>query len=187
MIHRECLCGIVCLILIQSVQAQEALPIPKQASPPRRAPTKVAPSKEEQAQEEAAMEEGENATDEPVVVGNLEHQGWSLAGPRGRFYFFGGLAVADYAYQGDRRIVTLQQEEPTLLPKPDEKFLYYHELASGNRWAVGREPLASGSYIIYFQLREAAKSAAAGLASSKSAAPQKTWQEFQRAHLEFKK
>ena len=187
MICRQCLCGVVCFILVQSVHAQEALPIPKKASPPKAAQTKTAPAKEEQAQEEPAMEGRENAADEPVVVGNLEHQGWSLAGPRGRFYFFGGLAVADYAYQGDRRIVTLQQAEPTLLPKPDEKFLYYRELASGNRWAVGREPLASVSYIIYFQPREAGKSGAAGSVSSKSAAPQKTWQEFQRAHLEFKK
>ena len=66
------------------------------------------------------------------MVGNLEHQGWILSGSRGRHYFFGGLAVADYSYQGERRIVTLQQEEPTLLPKPDAHFLYYRELASRN-------------------------------------------------------
>jgi len=186
MICRQCLCGIAWLILLQSVQAQEALPIPKKAAVPgREAPVKAVPAKESPAQEKPAMQEQKNAADEPVVVGNLEHQGWALAGPRGRFYFFGGLAVADYAIQGDRRIVALQQEEPTLLPKPDEKFLYYRELASGNRWAVGREPLASGSYIIYFQPPEAGKRAASS-ASSKSAAPQKTWQEFQRAHLEFK-
>src|SRR6185295_13406073 len=79
--------------------AQEPLPIPKKGA----AIHKAAPPAEEPAEADA----------EPVVVGNLEHSGWVLSGPRGRHYFFGGLAVADYVYQGERRIVTLQQEEPT--------------------------------------------------------------------------
>lgn len=114
---------------------------------------------------------------EPVVVGNLEHQGWALAGPRGRHYFFGGLAVADYVYQGERRIVTLQQEEPTLLPKPDKNFLYYRELESGHRWAVAREPLSDGAYVVFYQRK----------GTVKSTDPKKAWKEFQRAHLEWKK
>jgi hypothetical protein len=100
-----------------------------------------------------------------------------LSGSRGRHYFFGGLAVGDYAYQGERRIVTLQQEEPTLLPKPDAHFLYYRELDSGHRWAVAREPLTDGTYVIFYQRK----------GTEKSTDPKKAWKEFQRAHLEWKK
>ena len=143
--------------------AQEALPVPatKGAKPAAKAP--------------AVEAEPEGA--EPVVVGNLEHEGWTLTGARGRHYFFGGLAVADYRYQEERRIVTLQQEEPTLLPKPDAHFLYYRELQSGNRWAVAREPLSDGTYVVFFQPK----------GTEKSADPKKSWKEFQRAHLDWKK
>jgi hypothetical protein len=127
----------------------------------------------ERAPPEAALEE----ESEPVVVGNLEHEGWALSGSRGRHYFFGGLAIADYSYQGERQIVTLQQEEPTLLPKPDPHFLYYRELHSGHRWAVAREPLRDGSYVVFYQRKGA----------EKSADPKKAWKEFQRAQLEWKK
>jgi hypothetical protein len=85
--------------------------------------------------------------------------------------------VADYVYDGERRIVTLQQEEPTLLPKPDAHFLYYRELESGDRWAVAREPLTDGTYVIFYQRK----------GTDKSADPKKAWKEFQRAHLEWKK
>ena len=149
------------------VRGQEPLPIPKHPAAP------AAPA--EEPFEEAA---------EPVVVGNLEHQGWALAGPRGRHYFFGGLAVADYVYQGERRIVTLQQEEPTLLPKPDKNFLYYRELESGHRWAVGREPLSSGSYVIYYQRKGSALAPDAGAATKSGT--KKAWKEFQRSRLEWK-
>lgn len=142
---------------------QETLPTPKTEAAK---PAAAAPAME------AEIEESE-----PVVVGNLEHQGWVLSGSRGRHYFFGGLAVADYVYQGERRIVTLQQEEPTLLPKPDAHFLYYRELESGHRWAVAREPLTDGTYVIFYQRKGA----------EKSADPKKAWKEFQRAHLEWKK
>jgi hypothetical protein len=121
--------------------------------------------------------EAEPEEPEPVVVGNLEHQGWVLSGARGRHYFFGGLAVADYSYQGERRIVTLQQEEPTLLPKPDPHFLYYRELESGHRWAVAREPLEDGTYVLFYQRK----------GTEKSTDPKKAWKEFQRANLEWKK
>jgi hypothetical protein len=152
---------------------QETLPIPKRSVP---AAPAIPATPEEEPLEEAA---------EPVVVGNLEHQGWALAGPRGRHYFFGGLAVADYVYQGERRIVTLQQEEPTLLPKPDKNFLYYRELESGHRWAVGREPLPSGSYVIFYQRKGSATEP--GDSTAPSAEPKKAWQEFQRSRLEWKK
>lgn len=135
--------------------------------------------KTEAAKPAATASAGETEPDEsePVVVGNLEHQGWVLSGSRGRHYFFGGLAVADYSYQGERQIVTLQQEEPTLLPKPDPHFLYYRELESGHRWAVAREPLTDGTYVVFYQRK----------GTEKSADPKKAWKEFQRAHLEWKK
>src|SRR5436190_8018425 len=140
---------------------EEKLPAPKtEAAKPA---VKAQPAKEETLPEEATDEESE-----PVVVGNLEHEGWALSGSRGRHYFFGGLAVADYSYQGERRIVTLQQEEPTLLPKPDPHFLYYRELDSGHRWAVAREPLRDGTYAIFYQRKGA----------EKSTDPKKTWKEF---------
>lgn len=152
---------VVCSILCQPAVGQEGVRAPI----PRGVPAEETPEEELS----------------PVVVGNLDHKGWALWGPRGRHYFFGGLAVADYVHQGERRIVTMQQEEPTLLPRPDDKFLYYRELQSGHRWAVGREPLASGSYVIYFQPYRAAA------APAPFSAAQKTWKEFQRAKLEWKK
>lgn len=153
---------IVSLLTVGVFATEETLPAPKTEAAK---PAVVAP--------EAAAEE----ESEPVVVGNLEHEGWVLSGSRGRHYFFGGLAVADYSYLGERRIVTLQQEEPTLLPKPDPHFLYYRELDSGHRWAVAREPLKDGTYAIFYQRKGA----------DKSADPKKAWNEFQRGRLEWKK
>lgn len=171
-----------CIVLVLAVAgkswvtAQEALPVPKKTAPINR----LAPPAAEAMEEEI----------EPVVVGNLEHQGWVLTGPRGRHYFFGGLAVADYVYQGERRIVTLQQEEPTLLPKPDPHFLYYRELQSGNRWAVAREPLSDGTYVVFFQRKGSDKEVAAEVekdSTSSSTVPKKAWKEFQRSRLELKR
>lgn len=141
-----------------SAIAQDDLPAPA-----------AAPTKEEEATEETA---------DPVVVGNLEHNGWGLTGSRGRLYFFGGLAMADYEWKGERKIVALQQEEPSLLPKPDEKFLYYRELRDGHRWAIGRHPLSDKSYIIYFQPQTAA---------TVDAAKKPKWEQFERARLEWKR
>ena len=158
--------------------AQEPVPVPKKGV----AIHKAAPPAEEVAEADAETE--------PVVVGNLEHSGWVLSGSRGRHYFFGGLAVADYVYQGERQIVTLQQEEPTLLPKPDPHFLYYRELQSGHRWAVAREPLSDGTYVVFFQRKGSVKDAAGDAetdSTSKSAVGKKAWKEFQRSRLELKK
>ena len=152
--------AIVSLFSCQPAMAQEVVPIPKKT--PMR-----------------ATEERVEESPEPVVVGNLEHKGFALWGPHGRHYFFGGLAVADYTVRGERQIVTLQQEEPTLLPKPDHNFLYYRELKSGHRWAIGRHPLADGTYIVYFQPHKEA--------GEKPANPKRTWQEFQRALLQRNK
>ncbi|MBC7856764.1 MAG: hypothetical protein IAF94_25320 [Pirellulaceae bacterium] len=149
-------------VLTPVLTAQESVPLPKRGVPAAKGSPRI-----------TAIEESE----EPVVVGNMEHQGWVLSGPRGRHYFFGGLAVADYVAQGERRIVTLQQEEPTLLPNPDPHFLYYRELQSRHRWAVAREPLADGKYVIFHQRK----------GSDPSSDPKKAWQEFQRANLEWKK
>ena len=157
-----------------SLAGQETLPVPKRVG----AIPKSTPAAEELAEAEA----------EPVVVGNLEHQGWVLSGPRGRHYFFGGLAVADYSLQGGRRIVTLQQEEPTLLPKPDPHFLYYRELQSGNRWAVAREPLSDGTYVVYFQRKMSPEEPAFSATSAPVVTTDttKAWKVFQRARLEWK-
>ena len=153
---------VLAAVLTPVLGAQESLPIPKRGVPAAKGSPRI-----------TAIEESE----EPVVVGNMEHQGWVLSGPRGRHYFFGGLAMADYVVQGERRIVTLQQEEPTLLPKPDAHFLYYRELQSGHRWAVAREPLSDGKYVIFHQRK----------GTDQSTDPKKAWQEFQRANLEWKK
>ena len=109
------------------------------------------------------------------VVGQLEHSGWMLSGQRGRHYVFGGLAVADYAGEDRRQIVTLQQEEPSLLPKPDDKFLYFRELGSGRRWAIGRYPLEDDSYLVYLQAEPASENGKGRL--------QARWQLFHRARL----
>lgn len=116
-------------------------------------------------------------TAEPVV-GQLEHSGWGLVGSGGRHYVFGGLAVADYLRSGQRHIVTLQQEEPTLLPKPDENFLYYRELGSGHRWAIGRYPQADETYLVYFQPQPEQPAAA-----ESQAAARPRWTLFHRARL----
>jgi hypothetical protein len=171
-----------CIVLVLAVAgkswvtAQEALPVPKKTAPINR----LAPPAAEAVEEEI----------EPVVVGNLEHQGWVLSGPRGRHYFFGGLAVADYVYQGERRIVTLQQEEPTLLPKPDPHFLYYRELQSGNRWAIAREPLSDNTYVIFFQRKGSVIEPTGDEkeeSTLSSTTAKKAWKEFQRSRLELKK
>ena len=86
---------------------------------------------------------------DPVVVGRMEHLGWSLTGPRAKHYIFGGLAVADYVWQGKRRIVTLQ--EHTDLPKPDENYLYYRELREGNWWAFRKHPWPDRTYSVWFR------------------------------------
>ena len=94
---------------------------------------------------------GPAAEAQEPVVGQMEHTGYGLVGSGGRHYIFGGLAMADYARGGRRHIVTLQLQEPTTLAKPDEDFLYYRELGSGHRWAIGRHPLKDDTYAVYFQ------------------------------------
>ncbi|HUE72023.1 MAG TPA: hypothetical protein VMP01_14140 [Pirellulaceae bacterium] len=106
--------------------------------------------------------------DEPVV-GRMEHAGYGLVGSGGRHYVFGGLAVADYVRNDRRHIITLQLEEPTMMAKPDDDFLYFRELGSGHRWALGRHPLADDAYVVYFQPR-------------REGAPNK-WSLFHRARL----
>lgn len=83
------------------------------------------------------------------MVGNLEHLGWSLSGPRARHYIFGGLAVADYTLQGRRRIVTLQEQ--TDFPRPDPDYLYYRELRSGHWWAFRKHAWPDRTYSVWFR------------------------------------
>ena len=87
--------------------------------------------------------------DDPTIVGRMEHEGWGLTGPKARHYIFGGLAVADYVWQGKRRIVTLQEE--TNFPKPDPDYLYYRELRTGNWWAFRKHPWPDRTYSVWFR------------------------------------
>jgi hypothetical protein len=119
------------------------------------------------AQEPASAPDETSA--EPVV-GQMEHSGYALVGSGGRHYVFGGLAVADYVQNEKQHMVTLQLEEPTMMAKPDDDFLYFRELGSGHRWALGRHPLADDTYAVYFQPK------AKGAAASK-------WSLFHRARL----
>lgn len=106
---------------------------------------------------------------DPTVIGQVEHEGFGLVGSRGRFYLFGGIAMADYSDSaGTRRIVTLQREDQIR----DEKHVYYRELREGHRWAFSRQPGSDGMHGVWVQL-----------AAADPAAPPK-WQPFQRARKE---
>jgi hypothetical protein len=91
--------------------------------------------------------------------------GWGLIGASGRYYFVGGLAVADYVRGGQRQIVPLIEEDPASHSRPDSNFLYYREQATGNRWAIRCQAAADRRFSIYFQPADAPG----------------TWQLFQRA------
>jgi hypothetical protein len=108
------------------------------------------------------------AAGDPTVIGQVEHVGYGLVGPRGRHYVFGGIAMADYSDSaGTRRIVTLQREDQA----SDDKFVVYRELREGHRWAFTRKAAADGTFGVWIQL-----------AAADSAATPK-WQSFQRARL----
>lgn len=105
---------------------------------------------------------------DPTVVGQVEHTGSALVGSRGRFYLFGGLAIADYSDSGGtRRIVTMQLEE-----QATDQHIYYRELREGHRWAFSRQAGRDGMYGTWIQL-----------AASEPAAKPK-WQSFQRSRRE---
>jgi hypothetical protein len=106
---------------------------------------------------------------DPTVIGQVEHEGYALVGSRGRFYVFGGLAMADYTDSAStRRIVTLQHEDRI----QDEKHVYYRELREGHRWAFSRQRGRDGQFGVWVQL-----------AAADAAQPAK-WQSYQRARLE---
>ena len=107
--------------------------------------------------------------DEPVL-GSVQPVGWGLQGAQGRHYFFGGMAMGDYTWQGRHRVVTLAEE--TTSEQADPKFLYYRELGDGHRWAVAKSPDRDRSYSVYIQPRGAA-----------AAAGQAKWTLFHRAKL----
>jgi hypothetical protein len=160
-IPTACLFVGLLLAAVRGGQGQEQQRVPPAAAPATESP----PAK------------ARDGIGEPVV-GQLEHSGWGLVGAGGRHYVFGGLAVADYVRSGQRHIVTLQQEEPSLLAKPDDNFLYYRELGAGNRWAIGRHPQADEMYLVYFQPQAELPSAG----ESKAPARPK-WTLFHRARL----
>ena len=106
---------------------------------------------------------------DPTVVGQLEHTGYALIGSRGRFYLFGGLAIADYSDSGGtRRIVTMQLEDRIA----DQQHVYYRELREGHRWAFSRQAGRDGMVGTWIQLA----------ASDPAAKPK--WQSFQRSRRE---
>jgi hypothetical protein len=116
----------------------------------------------------ALAQEPPPAAGDPTVIGQVEHLGYGLIGPRGRHYVFGGIAMADYSDSaGTRRIVTLQLEDQA----SDDKYIVYHELREGHRWAFSRKAAADGTFGVWIQLA----------ASDPAAKPQ--WQSFQRARL----
>ncbi len=116
-----------------------------------------------------AQQPPEPAGGDPTVIGQVEHEGFGLVGSRGRFYLFGGIAMADYSDSaGTRRIVTLQREDQI----QDEKHVYYTELREGHRWAFSRQPGSDGMHGVWVQLA----------ASDPAATPK--WQPFQRARKE---
>ncbi|WP_425616201.1 hypothetical protein NA78x_006140 [Anatilimnocola sp. NA78] len=92
------------------------------------------------------------AAEDPTVVGRMEHLGWSLTGPHGRHYIFGGLAIADYQWQGKRRIVTLQEQAIT--PEPDPEYLFYSELREGHWWAFRKKPWPDNTYSVWFRPKQ---------------------------------
>jgi hypothetical protein len=116
------------------------------------------------------------AGSDPTVVGQVEHEGFALVGSRGRFYVFGGMAMADYRDSaGTRRIVTLQREDHI----QDAKHEHYVELREGHRWAFSRAAGSDGMHGVWIQL------AAAVPVDAAAAAPAKPkWQSFQRARKE---
>lgn len=136
---RICCAVFLCLLSAVSSAAQPpapfrpVVPAPDAAQPT--APTQPSPL--------------QPAADDPVVVGRMEHEGWSLSGPRGRHYIFGGLAMADYVWEGKRRIVTLQEQ--TGFPQPDPDYLYYRELRDGNWWAFRKHPWPDRTYSVWFR------------------------------------
>ncbi|MCI0360199.1 MAG: hypothetical protein L0211_17110 [Planctomycetaceae bacterium] len=107
--------------------------------------------------------------EDPTVIGQVEHFGYALVGPRGRHYVFGGIAMADYSDSaGTRRIVTMQLEEAS----SDAEFVYYRELREGHRWALARKAGAEGQFGVWIQL------------ASSGSQDRPKWQPFQRARLE---
>ena len=107
---------------------------------------------------------------DPTVIGQVEHEGYALLGSRGRFYVFGGLAMADYTDSaGTRRIVTLQHEDQI----QDERHTYYRELREGHRWAFSRQRGRDGNFGVWVQLTAA------------DATQPAKWQSYQRAKLEL--
>lgn len=114
---------------------------------------------------------------DPTVVGQVEHEGFALVGSRGRFYLFGGMAMADYRDSaGTRRIVTLQREDHI----QDAKHEHFRELREGHRWAFSRTAASDGLHGVWIQLAVAA--VPVDVAAPAAAKPK--WQPFQRARKE---
>jgi hypothetical protein len=125
----------------------------------------------------ALAQQAQPLAGDPTIVGQVEHEGFALVGSRGRFYLFGGMAMADYRDSaGTRRIVTLQREDHI----QDAKHEHYRELREGHRWAFSRTAGSDGLHGVWIQLATAAIPVDA--AAAPAAKPK--WQSFQRARKE---
>lgn len=108
-----------------------------------------------------------------TTLQDMKPVGWGLSGNKGRFYFFGEhVAFADYTYNGKRHVVLLAKEVDAGVPDAD-KYLYYREQLSGNRWSVSTGP-ENGHYAVYFQPVETRASPTTG---------KRPWQFYQNGTL----
>jgi hypothetical protein len=108
-----------------------------------------------------------------TTLQDMKPVGWGLAGSKGRFYFFGEhVAFADYTYNGKKHVVLLAKESDAGVPDAD-RYLYYREQVSGNRWSVSTGP-ENGHYGVYFQPVETRPSPTTG---------KRPWQFFQNGTL----
>lgn len=110
------------------------------------------------------------------VVGGMEHFGWGLSGSKGRHYFFGGTAFADYTVDGRRYVVSMKEEDDAALLPDREQFMYYRELGTGHRWAISKHAGRDGGYAIYFQVYQAPQARA-------DIAAKPRWAPFHNARL----
>lgn len=77
--------------------------------------------------------------------------GWGVYGPLGRVYSVGDLAVVDYLREGRRHIVALTEEDPASHASIDSYYVYFREVESGHRWAIGRQMRSDGTFSLFFQ------------------------------------
>jgi hypothetical protein len=85
-------------------------------------------------------------TNNPKTLTSPAEKSWELSGSRGRHYFIGGIALADYQQDGVKQLAALQAEEAAV-----DEFDYFRERGSGHRWAIARQASGDQRYRVYFQ------------------------------------